>query len=799
MELAGKIFYQFAQKIPTPCTEDIFELNKRLYKSIVESNLREAAADTLLHVILAKPSNLRLFVNDILKFLIKILTVRNRQDRSTKVRKSVAKSISSILEGYPNLLEPHYESLLNLSIRGLEEAEVYEYTKLLSKIWTVNLERNLNIGQVSLNRRVEGMPKNLLDVIFTISGLFSRCKVYTVNITYEVRVGLVLTLSQVLDTCKEFIQGMTEINLVLDALLAILTRASQNEIGNWKAQELISWLVVNFISKDFTAIQLKFTLDYLLNKISTLRPYIHESSTLESEPLTARRNPTPVVELQVIVCLRACCPIFYKIPSALLTYGENLFKPILSLLSSPNLSKYATKTLQAFGLNQPKFMNQILSHLLTYTSIAHAELEGLKATLTSKEQAFDPMNALIGQCLTFSSLLRAINFTSTGVPMELPLVAINTAKALIVGKYHVEGVEEENIDQMEDLAIELDTARRMGGWMILEALMYLGPNWVGSHLTLLFGLLKLPFGRNACIFENPRPVVLISELQHKKAAGGCLLSFLENNGSLLNPQIYKVLALYLTNALQFLCPQSNSTIRRQFFHANSNPADLYFLKYLLYKSISYIPITYLNSKFVLILQPICAELVSDKIKRIPTIYQKWLNCDDDYLMIKTQHHELYALTQTSYNEHLSDNWLRQEISSTYIYSHQGSNLQGEMLTHALIVLAEIFSSSSLNLNNRDQLLKHFRVHLKECLKNKDTNPLKNIKTATLLLTTLGCLKRLDEHGMMLTDQDLIDKIRWMFSSVEGSANILIKRIYSEGLIYLCKVISDTQFIPVFMK
>lgn len=177
MELAGKIFYQFALKIPTPCTEDIFELNKRLYKSIVEPSLREAAADTLLHVILAKPSNLKLFSADILKFLIKILSVRTNQDRSNKVRKSVAKSICSILESYPNLLEANYENLLNLCIRGLEEAEVYEYTKLLCKIWTVNLEKNLSVSQVSLNRKVEGMPKNLLDVIMTVSGLFSRCKI----------------------------------------------------------------------------------------------------------------------------------------------------------------------------------------------------------------------------------------------------------------------------------------------------------------------------------------------------------------------------------------------------------------------------------------------------------------------------------------------------------------------------------------------------------------------------------------------------------------------------------------------
>ena len=71
------------------------------------------------------------------------------------------------------------------------------------------------------------------------------------------------------------------------------------------------------------------------------------------------------------------------------------------------------------------------------------------------------------------------------------------------------------------------------------------------------------------------------------------------------------------------------------------------------------------------------------------------------------------------------------------------------------------------------------------LKFKDMNPIKVFKTASILLTTLGCVRRLVLGCGVITDQDLIIIIRSMFNAVENIPNPYIRTIYGEGLILLC--------------
>jgi len=58
----------------------------------------------------------------------------------------------------------------------------------------------------------------------------------------------------------------------------------------------------------------------------------------------------------------------------------------------------------------------------------------------------------------------------------------------------------------EGVGLECDTARREGGWLLIEGLVYLGPAWVGQRLTLLFSLWKVPFGRRACLVDSKNEV-----------------------------------------------------------------------------------------------------------------------------------------------------------------------------------------------------------------------------------------------------------------------------------------------------
>jgi len=75
----------------------------------------------------------------------------------------------------------------------------------------------------------------------------------------------------------------------------------------------------------------------------------------------------------------------------------------------------------------------MLSVLLNYTTISHAELAGLKVGPVSREVLCKAVNALIGNCLTLSSLVRCVPFSIRGVPVDIPSGVLKTAVALISG------------------------------------------------------------------------------------------------------------------------------------------------------------------------------------------------------------------------------------------------------------------------------------------------------------------------------------------------------------------------------
>jgi hypothetical protein len=75
----------------------------------------------------------------------------------------------------------------------------------------------------------------------------------------------------------------------------------------------------------------------------------------------------------------------------------------------------------------------MLSVLLNYTTISHAELAGLKVGPVSREVLSKAVNTLIGNCLTLSSLVRVIPHSIRGVPIDLASGVLKTAVALISG------------------------------------------------------------------------------------------------------------------------------------------------------------------------------------------------------------------------------------------------------------------------------------------------------------------------------------------------------------------------------
>ena len=136
----------------------------------------------------------------------------------------------------------------------------------------------------------------------------------------------------------------------------------------------------------------------------------------------------------------------------------------------------------------------------------------------------------------------------------------------------------------------------------MEGLVYLGNKWVGSILTTLFALWKLPFGKASCNFDDSLGLNLLQmEVSHKKLASSALLAFMQHNQLLLNPQVYKLITVYIMNTLQFESPPKKSVIRKQM---NENPAivsELRILKLNLLRCLSKIPLDALAPKITLLL------------------------------------------------------------------------------------------------------------------------------------------------------------------------------------------------------
>ena len=102
----------------------------------------------------------------------------------------------------------------------------------------------------------------------------------------------------------------------------------------------------------------------------------------------------------------------------------------------------------------------------------------------------------------------------------------------------------------------------------------------------------------------------------------------------------------------------------------------------------------------MLLHPICAEIVSDRITVIPTIYKEWISSIDHYLVENTPNNPLYDLSMRTYSESVVNNWLNQDLSRSYTHYVEKSWIQNYMMNAAMRVFSEIFASSQLNINNR---------------------------------------------------------------------------------------------------
>lgn len=650
-------------------------------------------------------------------------------------------------------------------------------------------------GPVFSNPRkaLDQFPKTLMDINYFIFHHIARA------LPHEVKIGLILAADVSYQKfLKKSLVSVNEVQSFMESYVNLCSKSCTNDNETWWCSEAMTWLSENLIRSISHSQALKI-LNYLTQKMAWLKTNYSENSLAETDPAKLS------IDYTANTCLRLYGFISQKLQETEIKNLADLEIPLLNLLSYPKIQLQSALVLSMMIKNWPCMALKIVSQIITHTTIAYAELEGLRTQFFSKETLNEYINNLLGYCNCLAALIKALPACNRGIPVEETEIAFNTVKNMVSGgEYQGDVIDEDKMFASELSDQEIDNAIRHAAWIIVEGLVNLGPDWVGGRLNFLFKLWKLPFGRKTCIFEQMPHSWIIGEVTHKKAASNAMLAFIKHNKQLLQPQVFKLITVYLSNAVQFLCPQKKSTQHRQFLEQNCNPGILTQLKKNVYKCLLYLPNTFISGKISIMLNPICSEVVNEKVNNIPMFYyysykkctksspitkliEKWLSAEDFYIIYNKPSHCLYSIDLIG-SEAQYETWESGHVAPIFC----------KMVRYSLKMLSKLFTSSSLNLSNRQKIFQFLSQHLSGSLKAKD-GPYKYNKVSVILLAVLGCLKKLSINRGIITDSSLMTSIRTMLASVETISYPLVKCLFAEGMVYLCKVMADPQHIPVFMK
>lgn len=180
--------------------------------------------------------------------------------------------------------------------------------------------------------------------------------------------------------------------------------------------------------------------------------------------------------------------------------------------------------------------------------------------ISKAERGISQVNILAhALALVFSS----VNYSLKGVPLVLSGSSFNAAKAMIMGNFQTEDDEEDIVSfGLDDFDIS-DSPRREAGWILLEGLLHLGNQWVGSKVTTLYKLWNSVFSKDMCEVNMAKITnkdsgyleKILQEFKIKKQALSTIKCFLSRCYILLNSQLIKLISGFLTNAITFFISQ----------------------------------------------------------------------------------------------------------------------------------------------------------------------------------------------------------------------------------------------------
>eukprot|EP00929_Paragymnodinium_shiwhaense_P031050 TRINITY_DN17481_c0_g1_i1.p1 TRINITY_DN17481_c0_g1~~TRINITY_DN17481_c0_g1_i1.p1 ORF type:complete len:2238 (+),score=573.88 TRINITY_DN17481_c0_g1_i1:119-6832(+) len=199
-------------------------------------------------------------------------------------------------------------------------------------------------------------------------------------------------------------------------------------------------------------------------------------------------EPSKGMDMRNIAVLQALCSACVLSAEGFRSVEAKVTKPLLHLVGNhpnPMVQLHASYCLRVVAHSSPAQLFQLTSLLLNLVTVQNAEILGTQARRAAPGAAVpaDNMQALLrglfGHCTALASIVSELYHSGLGVPHDVTSAVLGAVSALLQPHPNASACAQ----------------RRSCAFLLLEALVCLGTDWVGQRLTTLFALWKTALGK----------------------------------------------------------------------------------------------------------------------------------------------------------------------------------------------------------------------------------------------------------------------------------------------------------------
>ena len=861
----------------SPQLTDLINLLIKNIKNTSENLIKNECFATLSKLIELKLPNFYNSINEILKIIYK--QEKYFSSYETKCKKNILKSLNAALF-YLNqtTVNTHYESIITFLMKAFEEEES-SIRNIAIKIYIdLHVEKvfepQINLQKIMRKKQNEQL-KNFLEVILYWGNIFSSKGEMNLN----VKIAFIQIIKHLLQKNMEYINSSENlICKIFDLLISFfqinytgfITNNTINlqknliNVNNPTSQVSISQILNqniphnrlnlemeelyrNFIKFIYHSSYRKTLLKHIikrlneslndLDKMENFAPNLQSGITQnlkEGMDKNSKKSKKDVKELTEPKKEREKYTEYHvnAMLFSLIEFTENnydlfevtfhSFKDISQFLlvylisSVKSFRMLINRVLVNLAYFIPAWRIQILTLVLNFTSVAHAEVAALKNTFiylidennSEYKYALIIRNNLdllkdVANCLAM--IMSTFSHKYHGITVDMSNAALTIAKNMIIGKF----ADEE--DTPKSLSVKEKTnkfnysnsdvdAHKEAGWIIIQGICQMDYTWLTNNFKSLFQLWKYIFSEHACNLDENEMAkaeyreALISEFFIKKAALASLRNFIISSYDFSNSQSFGLLIpKFLANALQFLIPYDKKKIIA--FYKNILKEIYKEAKSFLYDCFHAIPIKLYNTKFNNLLYPVCDDLTAADYSEYSYDYiYSNLNFFDTFMCESGKEKDLSNETNISTNTNnlfKADNFNTERFNIAYS-AKINTEYNSRLVNSGVNLLVEILLDNNLNMKNRQSIFKHFLTHMSELsMKQLDKN--KSIKAVNIVYCLFLILKTSAKRNVYIVMDESIFASAKMILDIGFKMDIpLVRRIAAEGQGYLLKASNNPQ-------